>query len=211
MAQKIGIISDIHATLDPLLHAIKIFKQQGVKTIVCAGDIAGYGQDQLDDVINTLISNHCLCIAGNHDQSNDVRLSDDANQFLFNLPDHLSLEIESTSIYVAHAEPPNLQHGGIKLLDPEGNAFPDRLKHWEEKLLQFTHDILIVGHTHQVFHQQIGSTLVINPGSSYFNHSCAILDLPERKVELFPLSGKEIIPTWNWGIFYKENTLQQSK
>ncbi len=210
MTHKIGIISDIHATLKPLQHAIDIFDQHKVKTIICAGDIAGYGQDQLDDVINTLISNRCLCIAGNHDNPDDLRLSNDARHFLSNLPDHLALEIEGVSIYVAHAEPPNLQHGGIKILDPKGNVFPDRLKTWEEKLQQFSHDILIVGHTHQVFQQLIASTLVINPGSSYFNHSCAILDLPEREVELFALSGKEIVPTWNWGIFHKENALQQN-
>ena len=211
MTHKIGIISDIHATLEPLQHAIDIFNHNGVSRIICAGDIAGYGQDQLDDVVDTLITNRCLCIAGNHDQSVDVRLSDNANQFLSNLPDHLILEIEGTSIYVAHAEPPNLQHGGIKLLDPKGHVYSARLNKWEEKLRGFTHDILIIGHTHQVFHQQIGSTLVINPGSSYFNHSCAILNLPERRVELFPLSGKDIIPTWNWGIFYKENALQENE
>lgn len=206
MTHKIGIISDIHATLEPLQEAMDIFKQHKVKTIICAGDVAGYGQDQLDQVIDTLISNRCLCIAGNHDNSADVRLSSDANQFLSNLPDYLTVEVEGASIYVAHAEPPNLQHGGIKLLDPEGNIFPDRLKNWEEKLQNFTHDILIVGHTHQVFHQMIGSTLVINPGSTYFNHSCMILSLPQKTVKVFSLLNKDIVPTWNWGIFNREHS-----
>ena len=40
---------------------------------------------------------------------------------------------------------------------------------------------------------------MVNPGSSAFNHSCAILSLPEMTVQVFPLSDKEIEKTWNWG------------
>jgi predicted phosphodiesterase len=59
--------------------------------------------------------------------------------------------------------------------------------------------VLIVGHTHQVFTEYLGDILVINPGSSAFNHSCAILHLPEMRVQTFALSGKAIERTWNWG------------
>jgi predicted phosphodiesterase len=57
----------------------------------------------------------------------------------------------------------------------------------------------VVGHTHQVFTEQVGDILVVNPGSSAFNHSCAILSLPEMTVQVFPLSDREIEKTWNWG------------
>ena len=62
-------------------------------------------------------------------------------------------------------------------------------------------DVLIVGHTHQVFSEQLGDVLVINPGSTTFNHTCAILTLPEMKVDIFPLSNKEPILCWNWSMF----------
>jgi len=39
---------------------------------------------------------------------------------------------------------------------------------------------------------------VVNPGSSAFNHSCAILSLPEMIVQVFPLSDRKIEKTWNW-------------
>ena len=61
------------------------------------------------------------------------------------------------------------------------------------------YDVLVVGHTHQVYAEFIGNTLVVNPGSSVFNHCCAILRLPEMTVQMFPLSGKKIEKTWNWG------------
>ena len=39
--------------------------------------------------------------------------------------------------------------------------------------------VLLVGHTHQVFCEQLGNTLVINPGSTRFKRTCAILSLPD--------------------------------
>jgi predicted phosphodiesterase len=76
---------------------------------------------------------------------------------------------------------------------------PDRVAQWTQELETFDAHVLVVGHTHQVFAEQLGTTLVVNPGSSAFNHSCAILQLPEMSVQVFPLSGKAIEKTWNWG------------
>jgi predicted phosphodiesterase len=59
--------------------------------------------------------------------------------------------------------------------------------------------VLIVGHTHQVFAEQLGKTLVINPGSTRFNHCCAMLSLPNITIKWFSLSGQKITYTWNWG------------
>jgi len=38
----------------------------------------------------------------------------------------------------------------------------------------------------------------VNPGSSAFNHSCAILHLPQMTMQVFPLSGKAIEKNWIW-------------
>jgi predicted phosphodiesterase len=45
--------------------------------------------------------------------------------------------------------------------------------------------VLVVGHTHQVFAETVGGVLVVNPGSSAFNHSCAILSLPDCTYRCF--------------------------
>ena len=42
MTVKVGLISDVHATPDPVSEALTIFQHEGVDTILCAGDIAGY-------------------------------------------------------------------------------------------------------------------------------------------------------------------------
>lgn len=207
MSTKIGLISDTHSTTAPLKEALSIFSREHVDQIICAGDIAGYGEDELEQTIDLLLDNNCLMISGNHDHCGDKEnpgnLSDKVKTFFNTLPTHLELVIEDIRVYVAHASPPDAQHGGIKLLDPEGNVFADRKAYWANELDEFDHDVLIVGHTHQVFSEQIGRVLVINPGSTTFNHNCSILHLPDMKVENYALSGKTPLKVWNWGMFHK--------
>lgn len=209
MPTKIGLISDPHSTTAPLEEAMSIFEREQVDTIICAGDIAGYGDDQLEQTIDLLTENNCLLIAGNHDcwpldENDDTQYNKKVEKFFTALPLKLELTIENKKVYVAHAHPPDSLHGGIKLLDPDGFVFPDRKEYWAQELKDFDYDVLIVGHTHQVFSEQIGKTLVINPGSTTFNHSCAVLSLPEMSVTNFALENKEIIKTWNWGLFFQE-------
>ena len=64
----------------------------------------------------------------------------------------------------------------------------------------FEHDVLIVGHTHQVYAEQLGEVFVINPGSSVFNHSCMILSLPDLSVQTYALGKQEIVKCWNFSM-----------
>lgn len=198
----IGLISDVHATPEPVAEALAIFSNAGVSHVFCAGDIAGY-MDKLDETIKLLVENDCQTIMGNHDllhiDHHEDGSDDNVITFLKHLPATIETIIEGKSLYVVHAQPPDECHGGIKLLDKNGQIQTDKIALWTERLQSFNHDVLIVGHTHQVFAEVIADTLVINPGSSVFNHCCAILRLPEMTVETFSLSGKQIEKTWNWG------------
>ena len=198
---KIGLISDVHATPQPVEEALAIFRQAGVQQILCAGDIAGY-RDQLGETVSLLIESGCHTVLGNHDQLYLNRQSPDIDKtalaFFTGLPASVSSMIEDKRVYMVHAQPPDACHGGIKLLDKAGEVQADRVAYWEEELKSFDHDVLVVGHTHQVFAEQVGNTLVVNPGSSAFNHSCAILHLPQMRVQWYPLSGKQIKRNWNW-------------
>ena len=210
MTTRIGIVSDVHSAIKPLEAAFERFKQEKVDKIICAGDIAGYGEDELIQTVRLFEQNECLLVSGNHDETSSPELSEgyekELLQFLESLPKYQCLEIEGKRIYLVHASPPDNQHGGIKLLDKDGLLMPEQKKYWEKELTDFNYDVLIVGHTHQVFSEQIGDTLVINPGSSLFNHSCMILTLPEMKVEEYALEGKEILRSWNWGVFFQDKS-----
>jgi len=197
----IGLISDVHATPEPVAEALSIFEQAGVDQVFCAGDIAGY-RDQLEETVALLIESGCRTIIGNHDLGYLEKHANDADnraaEFFKQLPSSIDTSIAGKRVYMVHAHPPNDCRGGIKLLDKQGEVQPERIALWTEQLQTFDRDVLIVGHTHQVFAEQVGNTLVVNPGSSVFNHSCAILRLPEMTVQVYPLSGKAIQKNWIW-------------
>ena len=199
---SIGLISDVHATPAPIEEALSIFEQAGVEQVFCAGDIAGYG-DQLEQSIALLVKSGCQTILGNHDLLYLDHYADDVDNeavaFFRRQTTSMNMTIAGKRVYMVHAQPPDDCHGGIKLLNREGEVQPDRVAFWTDELKTFDCDVLVVGHTHQVFAEQVGDILVVNPGSSAFNHSCAILSLPEMTVQVFPLSDKEIEKTWNWG------------
>jgi putative phosphoesterase len=67
-----------------------------------------------------------------------------------------------------------------------GRPTPDRL------VARYPADIIVFGHTHRALVEQVGSTLVINPGAAgpaRFNlkPSVALLTLPDREVRIVEL------------------------
>ena len=205
MTKRIGLISDVHSSPVPLAEALEIFSHEQVDDIICCGDIAGY-YDSLEPTIELLARSNCKAIVGNHDQDYLEETSQDGESsirvYLQKLPQTLDLEIEGKRIFVVHANPPSEQHGGIKLLDQQGETRQDRIDEWTIALSELEHDVLIVGHTHQVYAEQLGEVFVVNPGSSVFNHSCMILSLPDLSVQTCALGKQEIVKCWNFSMLY---------
>ncbi len=78
-------------------------------------------------------------------------------------------------------------------MDENAQILADRKTRWTDKLKGSEFDVLVVSHTHQVFVEQLGNVLVINPGSTKFNHTCTVLNLPEMEIQIFPLSNKKLV------------------
>jgi len=208
MSTRIGILSDTHATTAPLREALDIFTDKGVEQIICAGDVVGYGEDNPEETIALLRQFNCLTVIGNHDVVSDT-VTDPASRavlqsYFNNLPKKIELLVEGKKIVVVHAHPPDSLHGGIKIMDPQGKVDEEKKSPWLNKLSSLESDILVVGHTHQVFAEYFGRLLVINPGSTCFNHTCMLLTLPEMTVEIFALSDKKPVMTWNWSHFFQD-------
>lgn len=203
MTLRIGLVSDVHSTPAALRDALDIFAREKVDDIICAGDIAGYF-DTLRPTVDLLIASGCRAIVGNHDQTylEKPEAEDDpvVRDYLRGLPPTLDLEYLQQRVFVVHANPPAEQHGGIRLLDPEGRVRDDRRSEWDARLADFDRDVLIVGHTHQVYAERLGATFVVNPGSSAFNHSCMILELPDLQIRTYALENREIVKCWNFGM-----------
>jgi predicted phosphodiesterase len=62
-----ALISDVHANLEALEVVLDDIKQQGIKEIICLGDIIGYGPNPRE-CIDLVRSNCRLSLLGNHDQ-----------------------------------------------------------------------------------------------------------------------------------------------
>ena len=199
---KIGLISDVHATPAPLREALELFRRAGVAMVLCAGDVAGYGDD-LETTAQLLIEGGCQVVIGNHDlwhlQRGDADPGGAVYRWLGRLPRRLELSVAGLQISMMHASPPDSLLEGIKLLDEDGRLLAGEQERWSDTLRTFPGDVLVVGHTHQVFAERLGHPLVVNPGSTRFNHSCAILQLPEQTVAFHPLGGRPLLPAWNWG------------
>jgi predicted phosphodiesterase len=198
----LGLISDVHAAAAPVREALALFEQAGVDQVLCAGDIAGY-HDELQETVEMLVDNGVQAVRGNHDLRYLDRCGgyaeDRVAAFLGQLPAVIDVGIAGRRIYVVHAEPPDVcDGGGIRLLDQDGDVRPERAALWTQQLAGCDCDVMVVGHTHQVFAERLGDILVVNPGSTVFNHTCAILQLPEMTVQVLPLSGQPIRKTWNW-------------
>jgi putative phosphoesterase len=198
----LGLISDVHAVPAPVQEALAIFERAGVEQVLCAGDIAGY-HDGLEETVALLVDNDVQAVRGNHDlrylDSHAGPAQDRAATYLRQLPAVIDIGIAGRRLYMVHAEPPDAcEGGGIRLLDQDGGVRPERAALWTQQLAGCDCDVLVVGHSHQVFAERLGNTLVVNPGSTVFNHSCAILSLPEMTVQVLPLSGQPVRRTWNW-------------
>jgi predicted phosphodiesterase len=198
----LGLLSDVHATAAPVQEALALFEQAGVEQVLCAGDIAGY-HDELQETVALLAGSGVQAVRGNHDLRYLDRqvgyMQDRAAAYLSRLPAVIDIEIAGKRVYMVHAEPPDAcDGGGIRLLDQDGGVRPERAALWTRQLASCDCDVLVVGHSHQVFAERLGNTLVVNPGSTVFNHSCVILRLPEMTVQVLPLSGLPVRRTWNW-------------
>ena len=121
MPMKIGVVSDIHAYLEPLKKAISIFESQDVDHIICAGDLVDGGWDD-DAVIDYIRAYSIESVQGNHDRQAfseqvDMWFEDDLDESFNNpaeicraryvtlLPKSHEFIWEGLCVYVAHGAP----------------------------------------------------------------------------------------------------------
>ena len=65
---RYAVISDIHSNQEALKCVLGHIQKRGIKTIICLGDIVGYGPEPLECL--ELIMQSCeICLKGNHDEA----------------------------------------------------------------------------------------------------------------------------------------------
>lgn len=77
---RIAVLSDIHSNLEALEAVLDDMAQVGADTIVCLGDLVGYGPDP-EAVVTRVRDLDCLAIQGNHEAALAVKKERDRMNF----------------------------------------------------------------------------------------------------------------------------------
>ena len=171
---KIAVISDIHANVYALMNVLEDIDNEKVDTIVCLGDLVGYGS-QPNEVISMIKERHILCIKGNYDNSvvdneysyiretpiNSFSLPWTVNElkeenriFLQNLPSTITLNIENKNLLFVHGSPRRINEYLLKDAD---NTL--------DTMNSINEDVLICAHTHIPGIKEFGNKVYVNSGS----------------------------------------------
>lgn len=204
---KIGIISDIHADLQALEAALKLLKQHGAQSIVCAGDLVERGFAG-DAVVRLMQERKIPTVGGNHDrdaifnqmwmqqnmESNNPEvqkrlLQTETLDFLRGLPQILRTTFQGIRLLVAHGTPTKKDEylfsrspkARFKVLAAEARA-----------------DVIILGHTHEPMKTRVRGVWFLNPGSVYGgeergSHTCGLLTLPECHFEVLHIATQSVV------------------
>ena len=148
-----AILSDIHSNLEALLAVVDAADAEGATSILCLGDVVGYGADP-SEVISVVSGCSNLTVRGNHDQAaiqpgaearmNDwaraaavwtrERMSGEDVSFLSGLP----LKAGVDGALLVHASPRDPENWGYILnTDAASRAF-----------LSFRESLCFIGHSH---------------------------------------------------------------
>ena len=183
---KLGIVADVHCNIEGLRLALELMGP--VDELLCAGD-ALYQFRFSNDVIALLRERGARYILGNHERvllgpwGEGARSSPNVQRELLDYaagqPYQLETRVNGRKLVMVHGSP----------FDPHDEyLYPNSPN--LGKLAQIEADFLILGHTHYHMAQQVGRTLVINPGSAGeprdhrngFRLSCAVLDTQSGEV-----------------------------
>ncbi|MGD6934150.1 MAG: YfcE family phosphodiesterase [Candidatus Bathyarchaeia archaeon] len=170
---KVAVLSDIHANVHALEWVIRDAERRGVQVFLNAGDSVGFGACP-NEVIQLLYKRNMVSVCGNFDseifkeasKGNGAKkvaleyakkeLTKLCKVYLHSFPEELKLELAGKKVFMTHASPlsptEHLTHktpdARLKTVSAGTNA-----------------DLIIVGHSHDQFHRQVGSVSILNPGS----------------------------------------------
>ena len=171
---KIAVISDIHANVYALMNVLEDIDNEKVDTIICLGDLVGYGPHP-NEVISIIRSRNILCIKGNYDSSvvdNEYsyiretpinsfslplavhELREENRIFLENLPSTITLNIANKNLLFVHGSPNKINEYLFKDGDNTLNI-----------MNSISSDVLICAHTHIPGIKEFANKVYVNCGS----------------------------------------------
>jgi putative phosphoesterase len=182
MAERVAVITDIHANLPALESALARIEGLGIDTIYCGGDLVGYGPHPNE--VCSLIEEHGIpTIYGNYDYAIARDLDDcgcayvtqvdrelgqrsvawtlehtdqRSKDFMRGLPFDVRFTVGETDVHLVHGSPRKVNE---YLFEDKPARLYQRLAAAEEA------DVLVFGHTHKPWVREYGGVLFVNCGS----------------------------------------------
>jgi putative phosphoesterase len=200
---RIGLIADIHADHRALESTLRYLDELDVTTLLCAGDVVGYGT-HADAVVEILRARAIPCIRGNHDrwalerrQVIGIRgwkgalFLEKTWEYLESLPTSLRVVCEGTPIVLFHGSPAS----DIEYVIPY-KPMPESVERfWDQTDAQ----VLVLGHSHIPMVERTPRGTILNPGSVVgvpgvqTSYSFAVVDLPDLSVTWYEVrTGREL-------------------
>lgn len=172
---NIAVISDIHGNIFALEAVLEDIKNRNVDTIICLGDLVGYGPFP-NEVIDLIRKENILVIMGNYDAavvSNDIKyIQDNELNKNFALPWSVNEVNENNKKYLKRlpedivvidkGKVMTFVHGSIRSIN---EYLKENSKEAEEVMNEYDGDILVCAHTHLPYMKKYGEKLLINDGS----------------------------------------------
>lgn len=179
---KIAVISDIHGNMEALNSVLDDIEGNKCDRIFCLGDYAMAGPEPAKAIEKVQELKNAVLIQGNTDWmianytediynsikeaapvmaealKNDFEiLSNEQKEFLKNLPEKMSLDVEGVKVLLVHGSPRKNNE----------NIFPDTTLEEIEKMLEGVNaDVVLCGHTHMPCgFQTTNKITVVNDGS----------------------------------------------
>ena len=195
-AERVGVVSDIHAQPGGLERALTLLVERGVDRIVCLGDVVEKGPDP-QATVDLLRAWTVPCVTGNHDQ-NAVRhaalsphlrgpdeppITPDALAWLEGLPTRREYLWSLVEVVLAHGAPSRVDCYVFP------GEFPKRLR---RSFRRGGPDVILLGHTHRPMRTRYRHTRLFNPGSvargrRRDSYTCGLLTLPTMDFEVIDL------------------------
>jgi predicted phosphodiesterase len=194
---RIGVIGDIHTSLDKLRWALALLHAHGVDQIYATGDIVD-GPRSGEDVVRActlLQESGAICVLGNHDrwllddQQRDLSdatfahdVTREAREYLQSLPASVEVLTPRGLLLFGHG----LGSNDMSALYPHdhgealrNNSTLQRILHGER------YRYVVSGHTHLRMVRKLDGVTFINAGALHYtrNPCCVVLDFSELRAQ----------------------------
>lgn len=175
---KVLAFADLHGNLDALQALQAVESKPDI--VLFLGDIVGYGPEP-QPCLSWIRSNATYAVRGNHDEAaardapcrcpSELEVWSEADrgytrqmlrgadlEYLGDLPFELTVDVEGTSFYLTHGAPSDNLGKPLPLTEVKDRELAEETAHLGA-------DVVLLGHTHVPAMRQVGSTILVNPGS----------------------------------------------